>query len=107
MSLLRISALILSAGLLAACSSGPSEQDIQQVLENNYEQINQFGSVLGMQQKMISLTAVDKVGCQSVRDNVYRCDLVIESDNMLLGQQKETTSLLFMQTKAGWTLVDE
>lgn len=107
-SLLMHRSLILLVGslLLTACSSGPSEQDIQQAIEANYQKINQFGSMLGMQKNMIDLKHVEKIGCQQAREHVYRCDLVIEGNNMLLGDQKETSSLLFMQTKEGWVLVD-
>jgi nitroreductase len=60
-----------------------------------------------MKKDIANLTSVEKVGCSSVRDKVFRCDVVVTGGNAITGEGKSTASLLLMKTKEGWAEVEQ
>jgi hypothetical protein len=94
-------------GLLSGCSGEPSEADLKAVVQAQYDAVNGLGSMFGMKQGIASLKYVEKVSCASVRDKVYRCDVVVVGANAITGDGKGATSLLLMKTKEGWAEVEQ
>lgn len=90
--------------LLAGCTAGPSEQDIQQAVAGQYAALNGFMGNLTNGAAMAELHSVEKVGCEKARDNVYVCDVVIDSTAPLVGRSKTTQQLTMMRTRDGWQL---
>jgi hypothetical protein len=106
----RKSRLLLVPMLLAiltACSFGePSEADIKLAVQQQYDSVNGLGSMFGVKTNFVNLKSVEKVGCEEIRDHVFRCDIVVDASNVMTGSDKSTTSILMMKTKEGWTTVD-
>jgi outer membrane lipoprotein-sorting protein len=103
----RVSALVGLSVLLLGCSSEPSEADIKAAVQAQYDAVNSLSGMFGMKKDIANLTSVEKVGCSSVRDKVFRCDVVVTGGNAITGEGKSTASLLLMKTKEGWAEVEQ
>jgi hypothetical protein len=94
--------------VLAGCSFGePSEADIKLAVQQQYDSINGIGGLFGVKTKFVNLKSVEKVGCEEIRDNVFRCDIVVDASNVMTGSDKSTTDIIMMKTKEGWAAVDQ
>ncbi|MEG6381752.1 cell wall-binding protein [Enterobacter hormaechei] len=80
-----ILAVILSAFLLTACNSEPSEKDIYSALSK------WTGS---------QLTSVKKVDCMKESDKSYKCNVVMD-----ISGSKQAASIKLLKTDDGWQFV--
>ncbi|QWC52742.1 cell wall-binding protein [Pectobacterium atrosepticum] len=78
--------VILTAFLLTACNSEPSEKDIYTALSK------WTGS---------HLTSVKKVDCRKESDKSYKCNVVTVID----GNLKQAASIKLLKTDDGWQFV--
>lgn len=85
----KLAIVLLFTPLLAACSSGPSESDVEELIAAQYEQAgslmddamaqagdDEMAKALGgmLSGMMPKLESVDKVNCDSIEgDNTYMC----------------------------------
>lgn len=102
--------LFLTVGLvvlLEGCSSEPSEEELKSVVQAQYDAVNGLSGMFGIKQDLASLKSVEKVGCTSVRDKVYRCDVVVSAINVVTGEGKGALSLLLMKTQEGWEEIEQ
>ena len=97
---------VVAALALIACSSGPSESDIQALLEAQVTQTNSMlkgmvGSDMAseMQAKIHEVTLH---GCDEIRDATYRCDVEVDLSVPMAGRTTTRSSMTLTQTEAGW-----
>ena len=97
---------VVAALALIACSSGPSESDIQALLEAQVTQTNSMlkgmvGSDMAsdMQAKIHEVTLH---GCDEIRDATYRCDVEVDLSMPMAGRPTTRSSMTLTQTEAGW-----
>lgn len=91
---------------LTGCTYEPSEADIKAVIQTKYDAMNNLGNLFGMKH-VAELAAVEKIGCQSIREKVYRCDVIVTGTGTLSGPEKTPMSMVLMRGKTGWSALDE
>lgn len=85
MKTISIVTIFLTAFLLTACSSEPSEKDI-------YSALSKW---MGSQ-----LTSVNKVDCTKESDKSYKCNVVMD-----ISGSKQAASIKLLKTDDGWQFV--
>jgi hypothetical protein len=97
----------LALATLTACTFGePTDADIKLAVQQQYDAVNGIGGLFGVKTNFVSLNSVEKVGCEEIRDHVYRCDIVVDANSVMGASGKSTTNITMMKTKEGWAAVD-
>lgn len=92
---------------LAACSSGPSDGDIEKAIKKNVETANeQVKKLTGMDVPANMRTEVlstKKLGCTDAGGNAYNCDVEVEIKS-IAGVIKQPTKLRLVKGSEGWAV---
>ncbi|GAA0779910.1 hypothetical protein GCM10009108_18910 [Castellaniella ginsengisoli] len=92
--------------LLAACSSEPSQADLQAAVQKAVDRQNEsmqsmVGGVLDMPK--FALNGVEKLSCTSSRDKPgYVCDIRLDITRPLVGRTVDQATARFIKTDQGW-----
>ena len=95
----------LCATALTACGSGPSDAAIEKALKDNAAQGQPSAKDLapGARGLITEIHSVKNLGCKSVSDAVYACD--VEVDVSQFGKRaKGVTNVRMAKGSDGWTL---
>lgn len=99
--------LVLATAALAACSDGPSEGDIQALLEAEVTQANDMVNELaGAEMAAAMQTEIHDItlhGCDKVQDDTYRCDIEVDITAPMVGHKVQRSTITLTDTDAGWT----
>jgi hypothetical protein len=90
-------AILLGAGL-AACSSEPSESDIQETVAKEQKATPEI-----MQGLVPEIVSVKKIGCKSDSGQAYICDLEVEA-KQFGSVTKGVNPVRFVKTSDGWAI---
>lgn len=100
---------VLAVLPLGACSSGPSEGDmnaaVQKSVEENNKQMAALGGMFGgagrgMTDKLkVEAPQVKKIGCKEDGQNAYICDI-----ELVTKDGKKVTPARFVKASDGWTI---
>lgn len=97
--------VILLTSLLTACSSGPSDKEMEIALQKNVDQT--VGALLGDSKESRDarpkFTSVRRLDCKGDGEKAYKCDVELEVSSML-GKQKSTQSIRFVKGSDGWAV---
>lgn len=97
--------LILSA--VSGCSKGPSENDIQNMLNKEMANVAETAKLFAgrVDKSMLpEMKVIKKIGCTADGENAYKCDVQVEQTQF--GNKSEgIANLRFVQGKDGWLLV--
>jgi hypothetical protein len=107
MKMLKKLAGVVLTTFLAACSSGPSESDIQAIVKKQIEESNKqmaaFGSIFGSGGEAAAkafsaeVPGIKKLGCKEDGERAYKCDLEISSKG-----DKRIVPARFVKGSDGW-----
>lgn len=89
--------VVLGAGL-AACSSEPSESDIQEAVAKEQKATPEI-----MQGLVPEIVGVRKIGCKSDSGQAYICDLEVEA-KQFGSVTKGVSPVRFVKTGDGWAI---
>jgi hypothetical protein len=93
--------------LLAACSSGPSEGDIEKAIKKNVEMANeQVKKMTGQEipaNMRTEVLSTKKLGCADGGGNAYNCDVEVEIKS-IAGVIKQPTKLRMVKGSDGWAV---
>lgn len=93
--------------VLAACSSGPSDGDIEKAVKKNIDMANeQVKKMTGMEvpaNMRTELRSVKNLGCADGGGNAYNCDVEIEIKS-IAGVIKQPTKLRMVKGSDGWAV---
>jgi hypothetical protein len=87
MTALRLTTVLIVASLLAACSRGPSEQDITAAYQKEVTQTNAMTSKLGG------------------NTGQYHCQVEVDTTLPFVGQHREATELTLSKGEQGWSIL--
>lgn len=99
-------ALLASTLLLSACSNGPSESDIEALLETELEKMSALVSELGgdsmSDMLKVEVHNVTIHSCEEERDDVFRCDVEVDATAPVIGRSVERSEILLAKSDSGW-----
>lgn len=109
----KIAAIMVAlAGVatLSACDSEPSAADIQAAMQADADKTSAgVAGLVGGNQNVknmvrVEIEKVQKLGC--VKDGPgYRCDIIVEREVPIVGDQTENTSVRLSKGDAGWVVM--
>ncbi|TVP91925.1 MAG: hypothetical protein EA348_02980 [Pseudomonadaceae bacterium] len=98
--------LLAATLLLAACSSGPSESDIQALLESEINKMSAAMGELGGDEMSdmlkVDIHSVKIHSCEEERTDVYLCDVEIDATSPLGGRSTERSMIMLAKSDDGW-----
>ena len=106
-------AVAAAALLLSACSSEPSNGDIEQAVKASVTKSQEAMSKLAssspqaaeMAKKMMpTVHGVNKIGCKADGDKAYNCDVELDMETGITGRKKQTVPVRMVKGSEGWTL---
>ncbi len=102
MKLTKILLLTFSICFLAACSDGPSESDIESVMQKNFDDFSELVPAgLGKNMKF-EVHEITSYGCEKAPDNIYVCDVEIDMSAPMVGRRKDRSKVEFIQKNGNW-----
>lgn len=97
--------------LLAACSKEPSQQDIETLMQAQFNQANQniqslSGGLLG-DSINTELHSIKKLNCKKEGEgNAYLCDVEVDATAPLLGRTQNTTQIRLVEAEGEWHVLN-
>jgi hypothetical protein len=92
---------------LAACSSGPSDRDVEQAVKKNVEMTGErIKSVTGItvpDSLRTELRSAKNLGCSDAGGNAYNCDVEVDIKSPV-GDIKQTSKLRLVKGSEGWAV---
>lgn len=102
---LFIAATCIILPMLAACSSEPNEQELQQAYQKTLQDTNAIAERLQQPQLQMRLQSFKKVSCaKTAVKQQYRCHIEVELNTPLLGVQKQQGEIKATQHPDGWSI---
>ena len=103
----KIPLIIIFAAGLTACSSGPSNKDIEQAFQDQMDQgFNMAGSLLGEAAMNAAKTnvTVNNTSCKKADKNRYSCSFTMIVENDFTGKNTTKTSSTFVKHDGDWII---
>ena len=97
----------ISVMILTGCSSGPSNKDIENSLQDQMNQVGDLaGSFLGEPAANASKTdvRVKNTSCEKIDKKRFNCTFTVTTLNDLLGAQTNDISGAFIQRDGRWVI---
>lgn len=102
MKLTKLLLLTFSICFLAACSDGPSESDIESVMQKNFDDFSKLVPA-GLGQNMkFEIHEVISHGCEVKSENIYVCDVEIDMSAPMVGRKKDRSKVDFTKKDDKW-----
>lgn len=103
--IIRLSVMLAATALVAGCSDAPSEKDIATLLQAETEKLSKMmvsigGDALKSMTPTIHNVKINR--CNKVRDEVYTCNIDVDSTAPIIGRSVENTELTLAKTSDGW-----
>lgn len=94
--------------MLAACSSEPNEQDLQQAYQKTLQETNAIADRINQPQMHMRLQSFKKTSCTKTDiKQQYRCKIEVELNTPLLGVQKQQGEIKATRQEDGWAVTYE
>ncbi len=98
----------LSALLLAGCSGGPSEGDIEKLLRAEQEKtVASMAALIGekkAKQMAGEIHTVTKKNCAESSDNTYICEISVDMEAPLVGRKTQDAKVTLIDGDNGWII---
>ncbi len=102
MKLTKLLLITFSICFLAACSDGPSESDIESVMQKNFDDFNELVPAgLGTNMKF-EIHEIISHGCEKKPDNIYVCDIEVDMSAPMIGRRKDRSKVDFIKKDGNW-----
>jgi hypothetical protein len=106
----RVAITVTLGLLLAACSAGPSNGDVEKAVKASHAKGLELATKLGgsvAASLVPKLHSVKKVSCAEVKDSTaFVCDVELDTENALLGRSKTVSKMHFVKGSDGWMLAN-
>jgi len=104
MKKLHVAVVVL---LLAGCSSGPSDSEIDAAIRMQFDEMNKMTSQMGMGEST-KLHSAKSLGCKKATEGQgYVCDVELDVSMAMLGRRSGVSPIRFVKSDDGWRAVDE
>jgi uncharacterized lipoprotein len=96
----------LLVALLAACSSEPSQSDIERAVQAQMAEVEKAMSQFGASRKLAGkVHSVRKIACTKAGENVFTCDVETDVSEGLTGARlKSTAAVRLVKASEGWKI---
>lgn len=93
----------LIAGL-SGCSGAPSSSDINKLLENGISKNNREEQNVGLNNLVVTIESIKKLGCTKSDGAEYVCDVDIVSSSVANGKTESVSKIRFAKGSSGWVV---
>lgn len=108
---LKISVVLAGAAVLAACSKGPSNKEVEASVRDRLEQatsaVEKMSGAMPAEMGKLAqamktqVHSVKSLGCQSDGNNAYKCDVEVDLENAMTGRTKQVLPLRMVKGSDG------
>jgi hypothetical protein len=95
--------------LLSACSNEPSQVELKQAVQGQYDKFNSPSAALGATSPASQFVVheVKKIGCKKGADaKAYSCDIEVDVTTPLVGRNKSVKTLRVVDEGSHWQVMN-